>query len=80
MGKAISTAGWIMSIQRLIDEGVSPQNIIYVSVETPIYNNILLELLFTLAKQILGKEDSKEKLRLTCIYVDRGPINSITGH
>lgn len=49
------------SIQRLIDEGVSPQNIIYVSVETPIYNNILLELLFTLAKQILGKEDSKEK-------------------
>ena len=48
------------SIQRLIDEGVSPQNIIYVSVETPIYNNILLELLFTLAKQILGKEDSKE--------------------
>ena len=49
------------SIQRLIDEGVSPQNIIYVSVETPIYNNILLEQLFTLAKQILGKEDSKEK-------------------
>lgn len=49
------------SIQRLIDEGVSPQNIIYVSVETPIYNNILLELLFTLAKQILDKEDSKEK-------------------
>lgn len=49
------------SIQRLIDEGVSPQNIIYVSVETPIYNNILLEQLFSLAKQILGKEDSKEK-------------------
>lgn len=48
------------SIQRLIDEGVSPQNIIYVSVETPIYNNILLEQLFVLAKQVLGKEDSKE--------------------
>ncbi len=49
------------SIQRLIDEGVSPQNIIYVSVETPIYNGILLEQLFNLAKQVLGKEDSKER-------------------
>lgn len=48
------------SIQRLIDEGVSPQNIIYVSVETPIYNNILLEQLFFLAKRILGKEDCCE--------------------
>ena len=49
------------SIQRLIDEGVSPQNIIYVSVETPIYNNILLEQLFSLAKQILDKENSQEE-------------------
>jgi len=49
------------SIQRLIDEGVSPQNIIYVSVETPIYNGILLEQLFHLAKQVLGKEDSREQ-------------------
>lgn len=48
------------SIQRLIDEGVSPQNIIYMSVETPIYNNILLEQLFILAKQALAKQDSKE--------------------
>ena len=48
-------------IQRLIDEGVPPQNIIYVSVETPIYNGILLEQLFNLAKQSLGKEDSKER-------------------
>ena len=49
------------SIQHLIDDGVSPQNIIYVSVETPIYNNILLEQLFSLAKQILSKEDSQEE-------------------
>lgn len=49
------------SIQRLIDEGVSPQNIIYVSVETPIYNNIYLEQLLNLAKQALGKTDSKEQ-------------------
>ena len=31
------------TIQRLIADGVSPQNIIYISVETPIYNKILLE-------------------------------------
>ena len=49
------------SIKKLIGEGVSPQNIIYVSVETPIYNNILLEQLFNLACQILGKEKGKEQ-------------------
>ena len=49
------------TIQRLITDGVSPRNIIYISVETPIYNNIYLEQLFTLAKQALGKSDSKEK-------------------
>ncbi len=48
------------TIQRLIADGVSPQNIIYISVETPIYNKILLEQLFNLAKQALGKTDSKE--------------------
>ncbi|MBR4536731.1 MAG: ATP-binding protein [Bacteroidales bacterium] len=48
------------TIQRLIAEGVSPQNIIYISVETPIYNKIYLEQLFTLAKQALGKTDNKE--------------------
>ena len=48
------------AIQRLINDGVSPQNIIYISVETPIYNKIYLEQLFNLAKQALGKTDSKE--------------------
>jgi len=48
------------SIQRLIEDGVPPQNIIYISVETPIYNKILLEQLFYLAKQALDKTDSKE--------------------
>ena len=47
------------SIQKLIADGVSPQNIIYISVETPIYNKILLEQLFNLAKQALGKIESK---------------------
>lgn len=66
------------SIQRLIDEGVSPQNIIYVSVETPIYNNILLEQLFVLAKQVLGKEDSKESFYVffdEILYLKNWEIN-----
>ena len=37
------------TIQRLIYSGVSAQNIIYISVETPIYNKIYLEQLFILA-------------------------------
>ena len=49
------------TIQRLIADGVSPQNIIYISVETPIYNKIMLEQLFNLAKQALGKANSKEQ-------------------
>lgn len=48
------------SIQRLIDEGVPPQNIVYISVETPIYNKISLELLFSLACGVLGKDPSKD--------------------
>lgn len=43
------------AIQKLLDEGVSQKNIIYLSVETPIYNKIALELLINLAKQTLGK-------------------------
>ncbi len=50
------------SIQRLIDKGVSPQNIIYISVETPIYNNIYLEQLFNLACQILNKNTNREQM------------------
>lgn len=46
------------TVQRLIDEGVSAQNIIYISVETPIYNKIYLEQLFNLAKRALGKEET----------------------
>jgi predicted AAA+ superfamily ATPase len=48
------------TIQKLISDGVSPRNIIYISVETPIYNKIYLEQLFTLTKQALGKEEAKE--------------------
>ena len=50
------------TIQRLINSGVSAQNIIYISVETPIYNKIYLEQLFILACQILGKNPTQEQM------------------
>lgn len=49
------------TIQRLIDEGVSPKNIIYVSVETPIYNGLLLEQLLNLSMEAMGKNLSDEE-------------------
>lgn len=50
------------TIQKLMQEGVPGQNIIYISVETPIYNKIPLEQLFTLAKQTLGRpQDDKSE-------------------
>ena len=50
------------AIQRLIDDGVPAQNIIYISVETPIYNKILLEQLYYLACQTLGKSLTKDQM------------------
>ncbi len=50
------------TIQHLIDDGVPAQNIIYVSVETPIYTKIYLEQLFVLACRILGKENTHEQM------------------
>lgn len=47
------------TIQKLISEGVSPQKILFASIETPIYNNIPLDALFTLAKKATGDPDSK---------------------
>lgn len=43
------------TVQRLIDKGVAPQNIVYISVETPIYNKIHLEQLYLLARKALNK-------------------------
>ena len=54
------------AIQRLIDDGVSPQNIIYISVETPIYNKIYLEQLFSIACKILGKSHGREQMYVFC--------------
>ena len=43
------------AIKRLIIDGVDPQKIIYISVETPIYNRIALEELFSMAREAVGK-------------------------
>ena len=46
------------TISRLIKEGVPAQNIIYISVETPIYCKIYLEQLFLLSQKILCKPEN----------------------
>ncbi|MEP7266566.1 MAG: ATP-binding protein [Saprospiraceae bacterium] len=46
------------SIQQLIADGASPQKILYVSIETPIYNNIPLDQLFAMARKATGDPDS----------------------
>lgn len=48
------------AISRLIASGVNPHKIIYVSIDTPIYNNHSLEELFYLAKDTLKREDNHE--------------------
>lgn len=47
-------------IQKLIDNGVNPQKIVYLSIDTPIYNNIGLEDLFNIAREILQDPDPNE--------------------
>ena len=44
-------------IQRLINDGINPQKIIFISVETPIYNRLSLDELFSLAKRAVGQGD-----------------------
>ena len=51
------------SIQRLINEGTNPQNIIYINVEAPIYNKIFLETLLHLACEIKSLVDSYLKIK-----------------
>lgn len=46
------------TIDKLIANGVDPQKIIYLSIDTPIYNNVSLEELFNYARQALKQEDN----------------------
>ena len=48
------------AIERLIEQGVSAQRIIYLSIDTPIYNNISLEELFFLAKEALNSGNDQD--------------------
>lgn len=45
------------SIQKLIDDGVDPKKIFYLSVETPVFNSIGIESLFDYCRKAVGKED-----------------------
>lgn len=46
------------AIDELIKQGISPQKIIYLSVDTPIYNNISLENLLQMARESLKQTDA----------------------
>ena len=48
------------AIQRLMSDGVGRKDIIYFSVETPIYNRVSLEQLFIYACEILHKDRTKD--------------------
>lgn len=48
------------TISKLIEAGVNPHKIIYVSIDTPIYNNHSLEELFYLAKEALKQNGNNE--------------------
>lgn len=47
------------SIQELIDQGIPPSKIIFITVENPIYTNIGLEELFKIALEALGTQSHK---------------------
>jgi predicted AAA+ superfamily ATPase len=46
------------TIEELIKQGISPQKIIYLSIDTPIYNNTSLEELLQLARESLKQSDA----------------------
>lgn len=46
------------TIKHLIDSGVSPRRIIYMSIDTPIYGDVSLEDLFSYARAALHNEDA----------------------
>ena len=49
-------------VQDLIDQGYNAKKIIFITIENPIYNNITLERLFSLAKEATGLEDKDDWL------------------
>ncbi|WP_421751568.1 ATP-binding protein [Croceimicrobium sp.] len=47
-------------IQDMIDGGIDPKKIIFITIENPIYNNIPLEQLFSYAKEATGLKENKD--------------------
>jgi len=45
------------TIQKLINDGIDPKKIFYLSIETPIFNGIGIEALFNYCRKAVGKED-----------------------
>lgn len=48
------------SIEKLLKSGINGKKIIYISIDTPIYNNLSLESLFRYARMALKNEDEKD--------------------
>ena len=47
-------------VEDMIQAGINPQKIIFITIENPIYNNITLEQLFLYAKEATGLEDKND--------------------
>ncbi len=47
-------------VQDMIDNGINPMKIIFITIENPIYNNIPLEQLFLYAKEATGLSDKSD--------------------
>ena len=47
-------------VEDLIQNGINPQKIIFITIENPIYNNIGLEQLFSYAKEATGLKDKND--------------------
>jgi hypothetical protein len=47
-------------VQDMIQSGINPQKIIFITIENPIYNNIYLEQLFSYAKEATGLADKED--------------------
>lgn len=44
-------------VQQLLDKGVNPKRILFITVENPIYNNLSLDTLFAYGRESLGAKD-----------------------
>lgn len=47
-------------VEDMIENGINPKKIIFITIENPIYNNVSLEQLFSLAKEATGLEDKDD--------------------